>query len=113
MSRRTEHAPSLGRLVHGAQVVLEVLKLRHIHRNHPDNRHGREEHLRIGLAQHVLVPIPFAPFHEQPLAEDPVRGGDLALSVEIHHLKVKVNLVDGDPRLAGVVLLGPRQEGLR
>ena len=81
-------------------------------------QHGNGEvqlsksHLWCTLIQYVRLIVPPRPLQEEAAAVHPIRGRLAAVTVTILDDEIKVNVVDGDLKLARIVLLGAGQEGL-
>ena len=68
--------------------------------------------LWLGLAKHVLVIAPCAPFNEKPERQDAVLRPRLCLGLIVKRDVIKVDVVNGDLHFACKVLLGACQERL-
>mmetsp|Transcript_2163 Transcript_2163/g.3791 ORF Transcript_2163/g.3791 Transcript_2163/m.3791 type:complete len:245 (+) Transcript_2163:245-979(+) len=107
-----QHAPALRRLVHRCAVRWWRCNLGDLAGHKGQGRQRVEQHLGLGLPKLVGVIVPRSRLEEHPLHKHAVQRRHLHIVLAIHHVEVKVDEVDGDSILSGVVLLCPRQECL-
>mmetsp|Transcript_98393 Transcript_98393/g.212145 ORF Transcript_98393/g.212145 Transcript_98393/m.212145 type:complete len:1113 (+) Transcript_98393:229-3567(+) len=114
VTARGQHTLALGGLVDGALVQLGevVLVVVDLDRLEPGGRHDGPQHLGEGVRHAHVVVVPARAVHEEAVEVGADAGVLLGVELELHHLEVPHDAVDGDLVRAGKVLKDARQERL-